>query len=342
MRMKALKFLAAVLPFVVLATVAGSSAGSAQGGTDHVDKVDITLNYVATGPHAGFMYARQLGYYHDAGLEVTLTEGRGSGNTSQVVGSGRADFGYADAGAAMQVRAKGGQLTIVAPILQTNAFAIVSLKKTGITNVRDLIGKKVAAQPGSGQAALLDAVFNANDIDKTKVNLVNISVTAFVGSLLQGQVDAILAGADSEAIQLQDRGVEISQLYFRDIGVPTVGLSILVNDAYLKAHADVVRRFVAASLKGWAAARQNPEAAATAITAQFPAGANTQQFLKQLNVDLRFLCSKNATALGKLPADGWTQTFALLTKYTGLPAQPPVNTYYSDDYLPANPPACEH
>jgi NitT/TauT family transport system substrate-binding protein len=302
-------------------------------------KVSLTLNFLAGGPQAGFMYAKQLGYYKDAGLDVTIQEGQGSATTAQLVATGGAEIGFADGPAAMQVRAKGGAVKIVAVILQTNGFAIISLKDQNITKVSDLIGKTLAVQPGTAQTALLDAVFKANNVDMSKVNIVNIDPSALVGTLLQGKVDAILAGADFQSVQIRDRGYDINELFYRDIGVPTVGLSVVVNDDMIQKNPDVIKRFVAASLKGWDAARKDPEAASQAVVDQFVSG-DKQQILEQLQVDLKLVCAPGATTLGMPPEENWTKTFDLLTKYQGLPTDIPITDYYTTEFIPADAPTC--
>jgi NitT/TauT family transport system substrate-binding protein len=37
----------------------------------------LTLNFLAGGPQAGFMYAKKLGLYKDAGIDLTIEEGKG-------------------------------------------------------------------------------------------------------------------------------------------------------------------------------------------------------------------------------------------------------------------------
>src|SRR5438093_5459619 len=75
----------------------------------------LTLNFLAGGPQAGFMYAKKLGLYREAGIDLTIEEGKGSATTAQLVATGQAQVGFADAPAAMQIRAKGGPVKIIAP-----------------------------------------------------------------------------------------------------------------------------------------------------------------------------------------------------------------------------------
>ena len=327
-----------------LTTIAAAGLGVLLGVVSPAGAADptpmrLTLNFLAGGPQAGFMYGKKLGLYEAAGIDLTIEEGKGSGTTAQLVATGQNDVGFADAPAAMQIRSKGGPVKILAPILQTNGFAIISLEETGIATPKDLVGKRVAVQPGTAQTTLLDAIFAANDIDQSEVDIINIDPAALVGALLENKVDAILAGADFQSVQIRDRGFAVKDIFYRDVGVPTVGLSIIAREDRLQDDPELYKRFVAASLEGWDEARKNPDAAAAAVVEQFPA-ADQAQILKQLEVDLQLVCAPGAEALGKVPDANWQRTYELLTTYLELPKEQPITDYYTTEFLPENPPAC--
>jgi NitT/TauT family transport system substrate-binding protein len=317
----------------ILALSAG--AAFAQGAKP----MKITLNFLAAAPNAGFMMAKQMGLYEKAGINLTIEEGKGSGTTAQMVATGQTDVGFADAPAAMQLRTKGAPVKIVAPVLQTNGFAIIALEESGIASPKDLVGKKLAVQPGTAQTTLLDAILASNGIDKGKVDVINIDPGAFVGALLEKKVDAILGGADFHSVQIRERGFKVRDIFYRDVGVPTVGLSIIARDDRIKADAELYKKFVEASLQGWDAARKNPDAAADAVVAQFPS-VKKAQVLAQFDVVNKLLCAPGATALGKVPEKNWSVSFDLLTQYLGLPKDKPISDYYTTELLPAAAPAC--
>jgi NitT/TauT family transport system substrate-binding protein len=326
-----------MLKAAIAALAATLATGAAQA--QNLKPMKLTLNFLAGGPQAGFMYAKQLGLYEKAGINLTIEEGRGSGTTAQLVATGQTDVGFADAPAAMQLRAKGAPVKIVAPILQTNGFAIITLEETGIRKPSDLIGKRVAVQAGTAQTTLLNAILAANNIDPAKFNIINIDPSAFVGTLIEKKVDAILGGADFQSVQLRDRGHKIHDIFYRDVGVPTVGLSVIARDDKIASDPDLYRKFIAASLEGWDAARKNPTAASEAVVKQFPT-ATKEQIQKQLEVDLKLVCAPGATSLGRVPDQNWATTYSLLTKYLELPTSKPATDYYTTDLLPANAPKC--
>src|SRR3979411_1422263 len=91
---------------------AGALMGVAGSATSAGTPVTFQLNWMAGGANAGFAAAVAEGYYRDAGLDVTLVQGNGSGNTAQLVASGRAQLAYADAVAVSQLIAKGAPMRL--------------------------------------------------------------------------------------------------------------------------------------------------------------------------------------------------------------------------------------
>ena len=56
----------------------------------------MTFNWVADTGYIPFLYADELGYYKDAGIEMEFEQGRGSVVTAQLIAQGQADVGYAE------------------------------------------------------------------------------------------------------------------------------------------------------------------------------------------------------------------------------------------------------
>jgi len=61
-----------------------------------VRDVTMRLDWVFQGPNAGFMVAHEKGFYKEAGLNVEIGPGKGSGSTAQLVASKATQFGFSD------------------------------------------------------------------------------------------------------------------------------------------------------------------------------------------------------------------------------------------------------
>ena len=295
--------------------------------------VTFQLNWMAGGPNAGFAAAVAEGYYKDAGLDVTVVQGNGSGNTAQLVANGRAKLAYADAVAVMQLIAKGAPMKIVSTIYQSNPNAVMSLKKAGIKSVKDLAGKKVGVPSGSSQTTMLPLLLKANNLKESDINMIDMPVASMVPALLQGQVDAVLGSIDAYQIQAESQGAQLDVYRFADHGVPTVSTSIFASDDYLKSNPDVVRKFVAASLKGWSFALDHPDQAIKDVKKVFPE-VNEKLATAELAAITPLFCSGGAKHLGKAEDALWAKSQDLLSEVKLLPAGQDPKTYYSNDYLP--------
>jgi len=302
-------------------------------GAGAATPVTFQLNWYAGGPNAGFAAALAEGYYKDAGLDVTLVQGNGSGNTAQLVASGRAQIAYADAVAVSQLIAKGAPMKIVSTIYQSNPNEVTALKKTGIKSIADLKGRKVGVPTAGSQTAMLPLFLKANHLTDQDVNLINMPMTSMVPSLLQGQVDAILGSMDAYQIQLEAQGAELDNYRFADYGVPTVSTSIFANTDYIKEHPDLVRKFIAASLKGCSFALDHPEKAIKDLKQVFPE-INEKTATAELAAIGPLFCSGGAKYIGKAEDALWVKTQDLLSEVKLLPAGQDPKSYYTNEYLP--------
>jgi NitT/TauT family transport system substrate-binding protein len=292
------------------------------------------LNWVAGGANAGFAAAVAEGFYKEAGLDVKLVEGNGSGNTAQLVANNRSEIAYADAVAVSQLIAKGAPMKIVSTVYQSNPNAVLALKKTNIKSIKDLAGKKVGVPSGSSQTTMLPLFLKANGLKESDVTLINMPATSMVPSLLQGQVDAILGSIDAYQIQAEAQGAQLDIYRFADYGVPTVSTSIFASNAFLKDNPEVVKKFIAASLKGWSFALDNPDKTVKDIKTVFP-NVNEKLAASELAAIGPLFCSGGAKYVGKAEDALWVKTQDLLSEVKLLPAGQDPKSYYSNDYLPA-------
>jgi NitT/TauT family transport system substrate-binding protein len=295
--------------------------------------VDFQLNWMAGGPNAGFAAAVAEGYYKDAGLDVTLVQGNGSGNTAQLVANGRSQLAYADAVAVSQLIAKGAPMKVVATIYQSNPNAVMSLKKTGIKSVKDLAGKKVGVPSGSSQTTMLPLLLKSNNLKESDINMIDMPVASMVPALLQGQVDAVLGSIDAYQIQAESQGAQLDVYRFADNGVPTVSTSIFASNSFLKDNPDIVKKFIAASLKGWSFALDNPDKAVKDLKVVFPE-VNEKLAAAELAAITPLFCSGGAKYIGKAEDALWVKSQDLLSEVKLLPVGQDPKSYYSNDYLP--------
>lgn len=250
-------------------STSASGGGSADGAAE-VEKVSFRLNWVIAGNHAPFYLAQEKGYWKDCGLDVEMAAGKGSGDTAQLVATGSQDFGLTDAVSIVAGRSQGLPIKSLGVVYQTNPSSFVSKKDEGITSVDDVAGKTFGAVPGGSPYLLAQALFKSNDVKPGK----EVSVPApGIAQLKTGQVDFITFFGNEVANVDPDWQQNLNVAFFKDAGQDIYGLTIGASDDYAADHPEQVACFREGVVKGFEAAKANPEEALAALKKAVPATA---------------------------------------------------------------------
>ncbi|MET0879226.1 MAG: ABC transporter substrate-binding protein, partial [Tardiphaga sp.] len=119
---------------LAVALVAGAShAARAE------DKALLQLDWIASGEHAAYYAGLQKGFFKDAGIDLSIVRGYGSGDTVNKVAAGAAKFGVADVGAVLAGRAQ-QQVPVksIVAVYTYSPHSMFVLKSSGITSFKDL------------------------------------------------------------------------------------------------------------------------------------------------------------------------------------------------------------
>jgi NitT/TauT family transport system substrate-binding protein len=298
------------------------------------DKVSLRLNWYLGGLHVPFYYGKEKGYYAAEGIDLTINEGRGSANTVQVVAAGSDTFGLADSSSVILTASKGADIKSVMSLLNTTGFSVVSLADAGIKTPKDLEGKRVAVTAGDPLGQLLQAVCKANNVDCTKITMVQVDPAAKVVTVLEKKTDALLGGVDDQFFLIKYKGATPVAMRYADFGANIVGMTIMTSGDTLKKNPDLVKRFVRATAKSWEEAKKNPGAAVDAAMKAKP-DLNRQSTLDQLMVDIELLDSKNSRSrIGWGAQADWDQTLAILKNYRDLQTDKTWTTFHTNEFVP--------
>lgn len=209
---------------------------------------------------AGFYAAVEKGFYRDAGLEVTLVEGRAGVDFIHEVISGAADFGIEMPDLLLR-RAKGDPVVVLAAIYQHSPYVIVSLEEAKIASPHDLIGRSVMLRPSSN--AEIRAMLLNEGVPLDGVRFVDHAFNA--GALSGRSVDAMSMYTSTIAHEPTLQDAAISILHPINYGVDFYGDCLFTSESLIAERPDDVRAFRSASLRGWDYAMEHPEEMATLI-----------------------------------------------------------------------------
>jgi NitT/TauT family transport system substrate-binding protein len=233
----------------LLASAAGLGAFAANPARA-ADSVSFRLDWMLSGYHLPFYWAKAKGYYAAEGLDVDIKEGAGSGKTVALLAGRQEDIGLADFMFMAQGVAKGMKLRAIMGEVQNGAWAIISHADAPIKKPEDLIGKSVATT--ADHKAMLDLFLAINKIPADKVTAQVTSPATRNTVFLTGKVDSFISVVIGSPLDLvvrarQGKDKPVYFMQFADFGISPMGQGVFVNDQTLAAKPDMLRRFVRAS-----------------------------------------------------------------------------------------------
>ncbi|MFD0896460.1 ABC transporter substrate-binding protein [Loigolactobacillus binensis] len=160
------------------------------GNTKAASKTEtIKIGYMNSVNSVGLVaIAKEAGYFKAQGLNVKLVEFSDGPSIIAAMKSGSVDIGEIGPGAHTQV-AQGNAKIVMFDGLSTSD-KIIANKKSGITSIKDLKGKKVAVVAGTTSQVILDAALKKAGMTESDVKVVSMSVNSIVNAMVSGKIDA--------------------------------------------------------------------------------------------------------------------------------------------------------
>ncbi|MFK7856148.1 MAG: ABC transporter substrate-binding protein [Granulosicoccus sp.] len=252
------------------------------------DDVTIQLKWVTQGQFAGYYVAQDKGFYDAADLNVTIKPGGPDIAPPQVIAGGGADVVVDWMPSALASREKGVPLVNIAQPFKRSGMMLTCRKETGITQPEDFRGRTLGVWFFGNEYPFLSWMSSLGIPTEGGEEGVTVLKQGFnVDPLLQKQADCISTMTYNEYWQVIDAGIPEDQLVvfkYEEQGVSTMedGLYVLEDNLSDEAFVDKMARFVAASMKGWEYARENPDEAADIVLENDASGAQTEKHQQRM------------------------------------------------------------
>lgn len=246
----------------ILALSACAGLAPAQAATP----LKFQLDWRFEGPAAFFLQPAAKGYFREAGLDVAIDAGSGSGGVVQRVASGAYDMGFADLAALMEFQANNpdvpNQPVAVMMVYNNTPASVMALKKSGIARPADLTGKKLGAPVFDAGRRGFALFAKANQVGSVQWTAMDPPLRETM--LVRGDVDAITGFTFTSLLNLEARGVkaaDITVMPFADYGVKLYGNAIIASPRLIKENPAAVKAFLQAFTRGAREVMADPGAA---------------------------------------------------------------------------------
>lgn len=326
---------AAVGLLALLALSSLAACGTASAGNSGTQNVTIGLTYVPNIQFAPFYVADSLGYYKAEGLNVTLRHHTFTEDEFGALVAGKEDMIIAGGDETLQARSHGVPITYLAEIFTQYPVTLIVPASSTIQSIADLRGHTIGV-PGPYGATYngLLALLQSAGLTKNDVTIQAIGYTQ-VPALLGHKVDAVMGYVNNEVIQFQKAG-------FATRTFPVTSVQPLISDglAALQSevtnHPDVVRKVIAATLKGVQYVLAHPQDAVNISKHYVPdlqSAQNAQNALAVLQATLPVM--QLATKPGYIDPQAWQQMATFMQNQGLLSGSITVSQTYSNSYLPS-------
>jgi NitT/TauT family transport system substrate-binding protein len=313
------------------------------GEAKALDDVRLRLNWMWYGSHAAFALGKDKGFFKDAGINLDIRSGNGSGSAHRLVANGDSTFSYGSCAGLVNLAAKGAPLVSVAVIDAMGTEAIIVRPDAGVSKISDLKGKKLLTTSNAGVNTFFPLVLKNAGLTEADVGIINVPDGALVSSYLQGAGGTVglLGGLDDKPAEIKAAGGAAPVTFpYSDYGVNQVGYCIVTTKDTVAKNPDLVKRFVAATVKSYKAAEADPQAAINAMgdivggTMNEDAGKKQAAEVQKVTLDVLYSKANTGKVLGLNQPQDWVDMVDLMKKYNGLETKEPATFFYTNEFLP--------
>lgn len=234
-----------LITFALLLTASLASSAA------ELKKVRFITDWYPQPEHGGFYYAWLKGYYRDAGLDVEIIAGGPSSFAIPKVATAQVEFGMGATDDILLANERGLPLVAVGATMQHDPQGVMVHDTSPIRRFEDLGGHTVAVVQGSAWFSYMVKKF---DLKGVKERPLTFSVAPF----LKDTNYVTQCFITSEPFFVEKAGVKARVLLLQDTGYDPYRV-FFTTQKFAKENPEVVRGFVAASIRGWKEYMADPD-----------------------------------------------------------------------------------
>lgn len=293
------------------------------------DKVVMRINFTPWAMHAQYYAGVAQGIYAQEGIDLEIRPPSGGQKNEVFIGTGREQFGVANADSFIKARASGLPVIAVMADEPDTPFSVITLKKDNYTDPKELKGKKLSWFQ-TNVKGLLDPMLFGAKLTREDIDYVNVARGAEVQMLAAGQVNAVFGYSFGQALTLDERGFPTKVFALKDYGVKFYGTVIYTNEALLKSNPDLVKRYVRATLKSLAWTRLNMEKAVAEVVKVSPDRDLKLETKKLAIIYDLYRTPDFSSRFGLMNDEKWQSSIDILAESGDLPKKPTAREMYTN------------
>lgn len=233
------------------------------------EKFSVRLDFSPWGVQAAMHLAKNKGWFREAGLDVDVQDGRGSGNTVQLVNAGQADIGQVQVGLVGSARAQGAKIKSIWNFQRRTDLCILVDKDAPLSKISELRGKKVIVFAASPWAPFIDTYLKVGGLVRDDLPVEVVDAAALWGTYVAKRADGLMSTVGS-AIPIAAVSRPSKCLLGSDGGISFPSYGLVAREDTIANRGAALRRLIQVQQRAWEHLRTKPEDGAAAIIAERP------------------------------------------------------------------------
>ena len=304
-----------------------------EASNDQLEDITVILDYVANTNHTGMYVALDQGYYQEEGLNVKIVEPT-EGATATLIAVGKGDFGISYQEDVTIALTADDPLPIkaIATIIQHNTSGFATYADKNIQSPKDFEGKIYAGWGGPGEEAVLKAVMAQDGGDFSKLTMVISDGSGFEALKDKADVMWFFEAWDNVKCKLNDFPINYTPVRELDSRLDYYTPVIIASNDTLENRPDTVRKFLAATTKGYEYVISNPKESAEILQKYAP-----DYSLEMLTMSSEYLAPKYAEdseQWGTMKAEVWDNYTNFMAEYGVINKIIPAEQCFTNEFLP--------
>lgn len=302
--------------------------------SEEKQEVIMMLDWVPNTNHTGIFVAQDQGYFHEAGLEVTIIE-PGEVYAEQAVSGGAADFGISFQEQLTIARANGVPLVSIAAILQHNTSGFASRGDLDLASPREWESSRYGAYGSPFEEPTLRVLMECDGGDFDQLEVVDTGFADPLALLSENQIDLAWIFYAWQGIQAEQQGIDLNLVMLSDWFecIPDYYTPILItSEKMIQEQPEVVRSFVGAITRGYEFAIEDPEAAAQILLQSAPELDTNLVTTSQVWISQQY--QADASRWGEQRVQVWEQYTAWMAENGIIQAPIDAQAAMTNEFLP--------
>ncbi len=304
----------------------------AHTATPQPTRAILSLDWVPNTNHTGFYVALEKGWYAEEGIALEIQIPSDPAAALKQVAFGNTDFGVSFQEEVTIARSNGIPVVSLAAIIQHNTSAFASLAETGIQRARDVDGKRYASYGLPIERPILGQLMACDGGDIETVEFIDVGFEAFP-ALIGKRVDLAWIFMAWDGVQAEIMGVQLSTLPLYGSCVPDYYTPVIIaGETTIENKPDLIRRFMAATARGYRHAIAEPQESGEILLRASPE--TNPELVRRSQAWLSPRYRNDAEHWGEQKSEIW-QEFADFMFEHGLIAKAvDPNEAFTNDFLP--------